>query len=102
VKLVDWIERAAQESGLEVQRNFTISFPDSEVVTSLIRVADIGGRNGMLIFNSYDALKTHAKELIEAGYGYSMMDEPSDADLFDLIELQEMFVEWGWHGNSAV
>ena len=100
MKLVDWIERAAQASKLEVQRNFTIVFPNGLLLTSLIRIAGVGGRNGMLIFDSYEVVKAHANDLIEAGYGYSVMDEPGDAEIFDLSALQEMFVEWGWQGMA--
>ena len=35
-------------------------------------------------------------ELIKLGYGYSVLEDPNELEVFDLNDYIEMFSDWGW------
>jgi hypothetical protein len=52
----------------------------------------------MLIVRDSDDVWDSRDALWNAGYGYSVLDEPAAAAQFDLQSYQEMFSDWGWSG----
>lgn len=53
----------------------------------------------MLVFLADDEMRGHVQELLDAGYGCSVLGEPRPDDEFDLAAFQEMFRDWGWSGQ---
>lgn len=53
----------------------------------------------MLLFRTYDEVREVSQALQNAGYGYSVVDEPRPDEEFDLSSFQEMFRDWGWSGE---
>jgi hypothetical protein len=53
----------------------------------------------MLLFRAYDEIRGHVQELIDAGYGFSVLDEPRPNAEFELTSFQVMFRDWGWSGQ---
>lgn len=64
------------------------------------RLLDFGADNGMLIFvDGRDPLR-FTEQLVDAGFGYSVLGEGSPTDEFDLESFKEMLIDWGWSGHS--
>jgi hypothetical protein len=92
--------RACAELGLRADLGFVLSLPDGRPIHTVARIADLGAPNGMLILGSDyapSALK-YSEALLEIGYGYSVLEEPSAAAAFDLDSFKELFCDWGWSG----
>ncbi len=53
----------------------------------------------MLLFRTYEEVRDCAQALLDAGYGYCVVDEPRPDEIFDLASFQEMFRDWGWSGS---
>lgn len=98
-RLAEWIERACGELGLRTELGFRVSLPDLPDVTTVAHIHDLGAANGMLIFSSYEEVRDLTKDLLKAGYGFSVLDEPSSEEEFDLASFKEMFIDWGWSGD---
>jgi hypothetical protein len=52
-----------------------------------------GAENGMIIVNNYEQIKTVKERLIDAGFGYSVVDRGGNYDRTVAIE---MLRDWGW------
>lgn len=94
----EWLWRACSELGLHIDLRFRTTLPSGRELTALARIADLGAPNGMLLFQSYDDIRDCVQVLRDAGYGYSIVDEPHHDEGFDLASFQEMFRDWGWRG----
>jgi len=66
---------------------------------TVARIRDLGAANGMLIFEKYEDFCELAERLLDAGYGFSVLDEPGQQEEFDLQSFEEMFADWGWSGE---
>jgi len=55
----------------------------------------------MLVIRAYDEVRMYEDELINAGYGYSVLDEPQVVEEFDPDAFREMFADWGWCGEAS-
>jgi hypothetical protein len=55
----------------------------------------------MLVVADYsESLRTGwAEEAVQAGYGFSVLGEPSDE--YDRDVFIELLSEWGWHGPES-
>jgi len=82
-----------------VELEFSVSLAGGRHLTCLARIADLGARNGMLLFRTYDDVRDVSQLLQDAGYGYSVVEEPRADEEFDLASFQEMFRDWGWSGK---
>jgi hypothetical protein len=69
------------------------------VVGPFVRFFDLGAPNGMLLFASSSEFLGKGQELVEQGFGYSVLDEPRDDEEFDIDRFREMFRDWGWSGE---
>jgi hypothetical protein len=53
----------------------------------------------MVLVAEYDYIRSQAKELVVAGFGYSTLGEPKSED-FDSADPVEMLRDWGWSGKG--
>ena len=93
--------RACAELGLRVDLGFCVSIPGIPEVVTIARVADLGAPNGMLVVRSYADIAAIKEVLLDAGYGFSVLDEPNPGEEFDLESFKSMFRDWGWSGDLA-
>lgn len=59
-----------------MELGFELVLPSGKALTAVARLADLGGRNGVLLFYSYNEIRSCTQGLLDAGYGYSIIDEP--------------------------
>lgn len=100
-RLAERLWRACGELGLCPELGFKLAIPGVPEITTVARIPNLGAKNGMLIFTSYDEVRAISKDLQNAGYGYSVLDEPLPNEEFDLESFREMFADWGWSGDAA-
>jgi hypothetical protein len=98
-RFAEWLWRACSALGLHAELGFRLVLPDSREIVAVARIAHLGAPNGMLLFRTYDEVRDCTRSLVEAGYGYSIIDEPRPDEEFDLISFEEMFRDWGWSGE---
>ena len=55
----------------------------------------------MLVVADYDNLEGCADELVEAGYGFSVMDEPGNDEDYDREAFVGVLADWGWSGDVS-
>lgn len=93
--LKDWLVRACAELGLQIETEFVWVTSDGRTLQPVVRIRELGGPNGMLIFENYDDVRLCTDEVVRAGYGYSVLDEPRHDEKYDLASFREMFSDWG-------
>ena len=100
-KLSDWIARACDELGLRADVGFSLVLPNGHNVHTVARIRDIGGKNGMLIVSSFDEVKNDLDDISRSGYGFSVLEEPPEREMYDLETHREMFRDWEWFGAKT-
>ena len=91
--------RVSELAGIESVAPFVLSLPSGKQIEAAVLIKRIGAPNGMLIVDNYEAIDGAADELIAAGYGYSVMDEPGEDEEFVLDEYLAVLCDWGWSGD---
>ena len=69
------LQRAAHDLGLNIRVPYILDIPPGLRIRALALLPQIGAERGMLIVNSLAELEGMANELVEDGYGYSVLDE---------------------------
>jgi hypothetical protein len=100
-KFISWISEACVILKLEITIGHTVSLKNEVSIHATVFIPFLGGDKGMLIVNDYDDLEPYVSELVELGYGFSVMDEPRTDEEFKIESFIELFSEWGWHGDLA-
>ena len=100
-KLEKWLEKAARELEIDVRIRHVIEVSHGRQIVAVALLPDLGAKKGMLVFNSYDQIRELKDELVELGYGYSVLDDPRCGEVFGLDSFREMFVDWGWSGARS-
>jgi len=99
-KLADWFVKAGESCGLPVEVDFALRLSDGRQLNTIARISGVGGKNGMLVFSDYEVIRTDTAELLSMGFGYSIMDEPSFDETFDLAAFEDAFADWGWQASQ--
>ena len=95
-----WSDRASRY-GLSVAIPFSLSL-DGETLGIPVLLREFGARNGILLVTDYAQIGPYADRLVERGYGYSCLSEPSEPhEEDDDATLLDMLHDWGWSGDSA-
>jgi hypothetical protein len=97
-RLQESLARAARELGHRIIAPFELTVDAGRVLVADALFPDLGAPRGMLVVQSYDALRPFLDEFESAGYGYSVIGEPPVREVFELEGYREMFNDWGvWH-----
>ena len=88
------LQRAADDLGLGIVVPYVVDVRPGLQIHALALFPQLGAPKGMLIVNSFDDLEGMASELVNNGYGYSVLDDPFTE--YDLRSYIEMFSDWGW------
>lgn len=100
-KLANWITQACDALGLRADIGFSIVLSDGYELHTIARIRDVEAENGMLVVCNYDEVQPYEDELAQAGYGYSVLDEPLANEIFDPETYKDMFIDWGWSPSGA-
>jgi hypothetical protein len=89
---------AAKRFGLRVQIPFEIAV-GSERLTVPVLLEEFGAQRGMLLVTRYEDMAPFADRLVNAGFGYSCLDESPTADLDEPL-IVAILRDWGWSGSG--
>jgi hypothetical protein len=98
ITLAESLSRACSELGLKIELDFVLQVAAGVSLTTIARIPELGARQGMLIFTSFDEVEPFTERLAELGYGFSVLSERRRDEPFDLESKKEMFRDWGWSG----
>lgn len=92
-----WAQVAAA-LGIEIAAPQTVTLPSGQRVDAVVLVKHFGAAKGMLVVTSYDQIRRHTTELVEAGYGFSVMSEPAPERPLFIDGYRDVLRDWGWSG----
>lgn len=85
---------------LELTIPFSLEISADVVLNACFLIKNFGARNGMLIFKDYSEVKPYLHEIQRRGYGFSILDEPSEHEKIDINDYICVLEDWGWFGNQ--
>jgi hypothetical protein len=88
----EWIE-ISKRLGLDIEISHEIAL-EHRKLTVPVRLLGFGAANGMLLVTDYDLIRDAAEHLVNLGYGYSCLSEPSPGPI-DWESVEEMLQDWG-------
>lgn len=102
-KLAEKWEAARNDLGLDIVIPYQVDFGNNFQVQAKLLVRNFGARKGTLIFTDMDLVWPHRNELSNLGYGYCVLDEPTDKtnEVYDRDLFIDMLSEWEWTGDEA-
>ena len=95
-RLQSALQHASEDLGLKVVIPFILNLRQGVQINAQALLPQLGAPKGMIVVSRYDDLHGMANELVNDGYGYSVLDDPSPTDDYDLDSYIEMFSDWGW------
>lgn len=99
-KLLQFWQKAASDLGLQITAPFSLLLSSGHRLEAMLLVHQFGGARGMLIFESYDEVAPYVNEIVDAGYGFSILDEPGECEEYNKKEYIELLADWGWSGGD--
>ncbi|MCG6168924.1 hypothetical protein [Leptospira sanjuanensis] len=100
MKLLQFWQSAAIKLKLEIEVPSSFSLPSGDKIDVAFIVKNFGAPKGMLIVTDYDSISEFTKQILEAGYGFSTLDEPSENQEYSDDGLKELLNDWGWSGPA--
>jgi hypothetical protein len=97
VSLGAYWRAAASDLSLELESPATIRLAGA-TLTAVALLRHFGGGRGMIIVSDYGVLRPHHAELIDSGFGYSTMSDPTDP--YERDGCIEVLRDWGWTGPA--
>ena len=89
-----WIALGKAHS-LDVSAPFSLQLPDGTELCCDVLLRGYGAANGMLLMTDFSKIRACADQLIEQGYGFSCLSEPSNGRLGNSKGLAELLEDWG-------
>jgi len=77
-----------------VKTPFKLRLPDGSRVVADVLLEGYGAPRGMLIFRDYADVKEQEEAVIAAGYGYSCMRQPNEAEIRSLEAVRSALDDW--------
>lgn len=86
---------ASADFALEIVEDFETLLSSGKRVRVPLLLRHFGAERGMLITTEYDVIEDVAEELIDEGFGYSILDEPRGDESYDRDAFMEILDDWG-------
>jgi hypothetical protein len=87
--------------GLSVETPFVVRVAGQDVTVPVL-LRDFGATHGMLLVTDFSLISPHTDELVNLGYGYSCLNEPTGVPHPEAEQaLMEMLSDWGWSGTGS-
>jgi hypothetical protein len=92
-----WLD-AGKLLGFAVEAPYQLKLSDGRSFVFSARLPQFGAARGMLLAEHYESFTSAVEALVQAGYGYSVLDAPnhppSREDVLDVLQ------DWGWSASS--
>lgn len=90
---------AQRELKLEIVAPFEVTLPNGTTLEAAFLVRHFGAKNGMLVFTDYRNVGPYDQEIVNLGYGYSVID--GDDGSYAREDFIDVLCDWGWSGDKA-
>ena len=87
-----WVE-VSERLSLSIRLSHEVRLT-GKTLTVPVLLEGYGAENGMLLVTDYALLRDAIDEIVELGYGFSCLDEPSPGPI-DWASVLEMLQDWG-------
>ena len=101
-KQIEFWDKASLDLGVDYVAPFVLELSGGHTLKAELLVKQFGAPNGMLIFNESKQVTKYGDEMIDAGYGYSVMGEPSDRAEYSMQNYVKLLSDWGWAGDPKI
>ena len=91
-------EKAASDLSIEVLIPFDLRGEGINLVAEVL-VKNFGGEKGTLVFKDFDEIRMNHPQLVQLGYGWSILEAASPN--YNREVFIEMLSEWEWTGEEA-
>ena len=98
--LVKW-KSAGADLGVEVVGPFELELPSGVRIRAPVLVRCFGAPEGMLLLTDFGLVMDLTDEILQAGYGFSIMSEPSEGEEYSRDVAVEVLADWGWTGAES-
>jgi hypothetical protein len=98
--LLLWGE-AASDLNLEIVSPFRLPLDSGNELDAALLVCHFGAARGMLVFSEYDRVAPFLEEVVDAGYGFTVLDEPRPEESYVREEYVDLLRDWGWSGEPG-
>ncbi len=98
----NWL-RASEDLEIEVVPDFILEIRSSKrfvAIKTELFVESFGMSKGMLVVTDYEIIAPHVCDLIELGYGFSILNE--NEDTYSEESFVKVLKEWGWAGDKSL
>jgi hypothetical protein len=89
-----WLSMAKKHR-LAVDTPFILNFPDGGIIHAEVRLRDYGNTNGMLLVSDYSVIGNRSDEIVEMGFGFSCLPQPSEDEIDSDKGLADLLEDWG-------
>lgn len=95
----EWL-KVSEVLKIDIVIGFQLKISDKVTLKSEFLVKKFGAKNGMLVFTSYSSLAPYVQQIIDIGYGFSVLSESSDKNI-KIESYMEVLNDWGWSGDES-
>ena len=98
-----WWHLISATFGVRIIVPFSVQLPGGQRIDADVLLVDFGGQRGMLLVTDYEKVRAHGDEIVNAGYGVSVLSDPGDSlksslDVESIEGITDMLRDWGWAG----
>jgi len=97
--LTEW-ESARDDLGIEIVAPFEVTLSETVKVRVAFLVKNFGGEKGTVVVKDFSLIRPYQALLSDSGYGWSVLEEPSQENAYDREVFVDMLSEWEWTGDS--
>jgi hypothetical protein len=101
-RLVEMWQSAAKDLNLEIITPFILRLSSGIKIEAEFLVKNFGASKGMIVFKKYDQVATCVDEIVNEGYGFSVLDEPGENEQYVRDYFIEILNDWGWSGDKSM
>jgi hypothetical protein len=99
-KLSSYWLAAGRLIGFRVEAPYSLTLANGHTIRVAACLPDMGGRRGMLVVYSFDEIEHHMDELLQAGYGFSVLGQHID-NAIERESVVQLIKDWGWTGVAV-
>lgn len=98
---ISYLTQVCLELAVRVQMGFSVQLKSGEDLRAYAHIPSFGAPNGMLVFLRYEDIAPYRDEVLQSGYGFSVLEEPNSNVKLDLAVEKKMFADWCWTGDPC-
>ncbi len=92
---------AANDLNLEIITPFILMLSSGVEIEAEFLLKNFGAFKGMIVINKYDQVSGYVDEIVNEGYGFSVLDEPFENEQYSRDDYIEILSDWGWSGDKS-